>query len=150
MPNFANTRTTAINAPAARVHALVNDFRAWTRWSPWEGLDPDLKRTYSGPEAGLGSAYAWDGNKKAGTGTMEIISSTPERIEIALEFLKPFKASNIATFSFAESSGTTKVDWTMSGQRNVVFAVLGRLFFDNAIAKDFDKGLASLKAAAEA
>ena len=149
MPNFTNTRTTVINAPAATIHALVNDFHEWTRWSPWEGLDPDLKRTYSGAAAGVGAHYAWEGNNKAGTGTMAITSSTPDRIEIALEFLKPFKASNVATFSFSEAGGGTRVDWTMSGQRNVAFAVLGRLFFDKAIAKDFDKGLASLKAAAE-
>lgn len=149
MPNFTNTRTTVINAPAATIHALVNDFHEWTRWSPWEGLDPDLKRTYSGAAAGDGAHYAWEGNNKAGTGTMAITSSTPGRIEIALEFLKPFKASNVATFSFSEAGGGTRVDWTMSGQRNVAFAVLGRLFFDKAIAKDFDKGLASLKVAAE-
>lgn len=149
MPNFTNTRTTVINAPAATIHALINDFHEWMKWSPWEGLDPELKRTYSGAAAGVGADYAWEGNGKAGTGTMAITSSTPDRIEIALEFLKPFKASNVATFTFAETGNGTKVDWTMSGERNVAFAVLGKLFFDKAIAKDFDKGLASLKAAAE-
>ena len=149
MPNFTNTRTTVINAPAATIHALINDFHEWTTWSPWEGLDPELKRTYSGAAAGVGADYAWEGNSKAGTGTMAITSSTPDRIDIALEFLKPFKASNVATFTFAETGSGTKVDWTMSGERNVAFAVLGKLFFDKAIAKDFDKGLASLKAAAE-
>ena len=149
MPNFANTRKTFVNAPAGAVHALVNDFREWTKWSPWEGLDPDLKRTYSGSTSGVGSGYAWEGNNKAGTGTMDITASAPDKIVIALEFLKPFKAKNTATFALVERDGGTEVAWTMSGQRNVAFAVLGALFFDRAIAKDFDKGLAALKAAAE-
>ena len=149
MPNFANTRTTVINAPAATIHALVNDFHEWTKWSPWEGLDPDLKRTYTGPEAGVGSEYAWKGNNKTGCGSMAITASTPEQIALDLEFLKPFKASNKVTFTFTAASGGTKVAWGMSGKRNVAFAVLGALFFDKAIAKDYDKGLAQLKAAAE-
>ena len=38
----------------------------------------------------------------------------------------------------------------MSGTRNVIMAVLGAIMFDKAIIKDFDRGLAKLKAAAEA
>jgi hypothetical protein len=38
----------------------------------------------------------------------------------------------------------------MTGERNLVFAVMGKLYFDKAIRKDFDKGLAALKVAAEA
>lgn len=149
MPNFANTRITVINAPAATIHALVNDFREWTAWSPWEGLDPDMKRTYSGSQAGVGSEYAWEGNNKTGSGSMAITASTPEQIALDLEFLKPFKASNKVTFTFTPVDGGTEVAWGMSGQRNIAFAVLGALFFDKAIAKDYDKGLAQLKATSE-
>lgn len=151
MPAFATTRSTEINAPAEIVHALVDDFRQWRQWSPWEDLDPGLQRTYSGPAKGVGSRYAWSGNKKAGSGTMEIVSSTPTRIVVDLRFTAPFKATNTATFDLTPgpTGETTTVDWTMSGERNLAFAVLGRLFLDRAIAKDFDKGLAQLKAAAE-
>lgn len=47
------------------IHALLTDFHAWTCW-PWEDIDPAMSRTYSGPEAGVGAGYAWEGNKKAG------------------------------------------------------------------------------------
>lgn len=150
MPAFSTTRSTTVAASSEVVHALVDDFHAWTRWSPWEEMDPDLKRSYSGAQAGTGARYAWQGNNKVGEGSMEITGSTPERIEIALEFLKPFKASNTTVFTLTPEGTGTRVDWTMSGERNLAFAVLGRLFFDRAIAKDFDKGLAKLKAAAEA
>ncbi len=149
MPSFENSREIVIDAPAATVHALLNDFHHWTQWSPWEELDPDLTRTYSGADAGTGAHYAWQGNNKVGEGSMEIIGSTAERIDIDLEFLKPFKASNKTVFALTPAGACTRVVWTMSGQRNVAFAVLGKLFFDKAIAKDFDKGLAKLKAAAE-
>ncbi|TCJ29861.1 SRPBCC family protein [Nocardioides jejuensis] len=150
MPHFENSRSITIDAAPAAVHTHLDDFHNWTAWSPWEELDPELKRTYSGSDKGVGSHYAWVGNNKVGQGSMEITASTPERIDIDLEFLKPFKASNKTVFTLTAEGDGTRVDWAMSGERPLLFAILGKLFFDKAIAKDFDKGLAKLKAAAEA
>lgn len=149
MPKFSNTRSAVVMASPARIHALLNDFREWAAWSPWEPLDPDLKRSYSGAASGVGAQYAWEGNKKVGTGRMEITESTPEHITLDLEFLAPFKAQNTTTFQLTPAGDSTTLSWTMSGQRNLLMAVLGRLFFDRAISKDFDKGLASIKRLAE-
>jgi hypothetical protein len=149
MASFSMTRSTTVDAPPERVHPLIDDFRAWQQWSPWEGVDPDLQRTYTGPERGVGSHYAWSGNKKAGEGTMEITSSTPSAVVVDLRFLKPFKATNVTRFDLTPVGGGTRVDWTMTGERNAVMSLMGKLFFDQAIGKDFDRGLASLKAAAE-
>lgn len=149
MPHFENSRETVIDAPAATVHALLDDFRQWTAWSPWEELDPALTRTYSGSATGVGAHYAWAGNNKVGEGSMEITASTPEQVALDLEFLKPFKARNKTVFTLTPAGAGTRVVWAMSGERNLAFALLGKLFFDKAIAKDFDKGLAKLKAAAE-
>ena len=148
MPAFSHTYETTVDAPAATVHTLVADFHEWRKWSPWEDLDPDLQRTYDG--AGVGASYAWSGNKRAGEGRMTFTSITPEQVVVDLEFLKPFKAQNVVTFDLTPAGAGTKVAWTMAGQRNLAFAVMGKLFFDKAIGKDFTKGLASLKAAAEA
>lgn len=149
MPAFATTRETLIAAPAAALHDILTDFHGWDRWSPWEELDPNLQRTFSGAERGVGAHYAWTGNKKVGQGSMEITAATPERIDIDLEFLKPFKASNTTIFELRSEGEGTRVVWTMAGERPAVMALLGRLFFDKAIAKDFDRGLAKLKALAE-
>ncbi|PUA80869.1 SRPBCC family protein [Nocardioides currus] len=151
MADFSMSRSTTINAPSDRIHSHLDDFHEWPQWSPWEGLDPDMERTYTGPEKGVGSHYAWAGNKKAGEGTMEITGSTPSRIEIALGFLKPFKASNVTVFELAPAgAGATRVTWHMTGRRNPIMAIAGKLFFDKAIAKDFDRGLARLKTVSEA
>lgn len=149
MADFSMSRATTVDAPPERIHALVDDFRQWQRWSPWEGLDPELRRTFTGPEQGVGSHYAWAGNKKAGEGTMEITSSTPTHVEVDLRFLKPFKATNVTRFDLAPLGSGTRVTWTMTGRRNPVMSLMGRLFFDKAIGADFEKGLASLKAEAE-
>jgi uncharacterized protein YndB with AHSA1/START domain len=144
-------RTTTIAAPAAAVHALIADFRQWTRWSPWEELDPDLRRTYSGADQGVGAVYAWSGNRKAGEGRMEITDDTPpERVVIALDFIKPFKSSNTTTFELGGDEGSTAVTWRMVGPKTLMTKLMG-IFksMDKMIGPDFEKGLARLKAAAE-
>lgn len=150
MPYFENSREIQIDAAPAAVMPLLDDFHNWTAWSPWEEMDPDLKRTYSGAERGAGAQYAWEGNNKVGTGRMEITNATDELVEIDLEFLKPFKARNKTVFQVTGNPAGTRVVWTMSGERNALMAIAGKLFFDKAIGKDFDRGLAKLKAAAEA
>jgi len=149
MPKFTQTRSTVVNADSAAVHALLNDFHHWSAWSPWEKKDPELKRTFTGPEQGTGAKYAWEGNKQVGTGRMEITGSTPQRVDIDLEFIKPFKASNKTIFELTPAPSGTKLDWTMTGERNFLWNLMGKLFFDKAIAKDFDEGLASIKTLAE-
>lgn len=143
------TRSTTIAADRSIVHALINDFREWRTWSPWEDLDPDLQRSYSGPPAGVGSHYDWAGNKKAGRGSMEITVSTPESVEALVEFKSPFESTMNAVFTLREAGRSTAVDWTMTGERSVLMQLGGKLFFDRAIAKDFENGLARLKQAAE-
>jgi hypothetical protein len=149
MADFSLSRSTTIQAPPDRIHALVDDFREWQKWSPWEGVDPDLDREYSGPDHGVGSTYHWSGNKKAGEGEMRITGSTPTALVADLEFLKPFKATNVMSFAMAPNGDATDVTWTITGRRNVVMSLMGKLFFDKSIGKDFERGLAALKRESE-
>ncbi len=149
MAEFSLSRSIRVQADAARVHSLVDDFREWQKWSPWEGLDPDLNREYSGPDHGVGSTYHWSGNKKAGEGEMRITESTPTSVVVDLQFLKPFKASNVTTFALTPVGDATDVTWTMTGTRSAIMGLMGKLVFDKAIGADFEKGLASLKREAE-
>ena len=112
-------------------------------------MDPDLHREYTGPDHGVGSTYRWSGNKKAGEGEMRIEESTPSSVVVDLQFLKPFKATNLTTFTIVPVGEATEVTWTMTGERSAIMSLLGRLFFDKAIGKDFDKGLVALKREAE-
>lgn len=151
MSDFEVMRSTNVRADPASVHALVNDFHEWTKWSPWEDADPELERTYTGPDSGVGARYAWSGNRKAGQGSMEITASSPERIGILLSFIKPWKATNQVSFELVPAGAGTEVTWRMSGQQQGLGALFGKVVsMDRLVGKDFEKGLARLKAAAEA
>lgn len=150
MPDFELARSTSIQAPPATVHAMIDDFHEWISWSPWEGADPDLQRTYTGPDRGVGAGYAWAGNRKAGQGRMEITGSTDREIRIRLDFVKPFRASNEVTFSLAPDGTSTAVTWRMTGRRSGLMSAMNKVLnFDKMIGEDFTKGLRQLKQQAE-
>ncbi len=149
--DFRVTRSTAVSAPAAVVFAQVNDLRQWKAWSPWEKLDPALKRTFEGPSAGTGASYSWAGNKMVGEARMTIMESRPNGlIRIKLEFLKPFKATHTAEFAFKAEGNQTAVTWSMFGKNNFA-AKAFHLFvnFDKMLGVDFEKGLGQMKSVAE-
>jgi uncharacterized protein YndB with AHSA1/START domain len=151
MSTYEVVRSTTIAADPALVHRLVNDFHEWPKWSPWEDLDPDMERTHSGAASGVGAHYAWKGNRKAGEGSMEIRSSTPEQVALTVSFLKPWKATNDIVLSLVPSGDGTDVTWTLRGEHKGLMAVVGKVVpMDRLVGKDFEKGLARLKATAEA
>lgn len=147
---FRVQRSATIKAPPQRIAALIQDFHQWMAWSPWEKLDPALKRTYSGAPSGQGAVYEWEGSSKAGKGRMEITEANPTATTIKLDFLKPFEAHNTVDFLLEPRGDSTNVTWTMQGH-NAYIGKLMSLFFnmDRMVGKDFETGLANLKAEAE-
>jgi len=149
---FRVARSTTIAAAPEVVFAHVNDLHKWDDWSPWAKRDPDMTKTHEGAPQGEGAVYSWSGNKDVGEGRMTITESKPpERIVIRLEFLKPFAATNTTTFTFTPQDGKTLVEWSMHGTNNFM-AKAFQLFMnmDNMIGKDFEEGLANMKAVSEA
>jgi uncharacterized protein YndB with AHSA1/START domain len=151
-PNeFRVQRSLTVKAPPEKIFPLINEFRTWTTWSPYEHRDPNLKRTYSGPSAGKGAIYEWDGDKNVGSGRMEILEATPpSKIVIKLDFIRPFEGHNTAEFTMAPAGDTTTVTWAMYGPSPYIAKLMGTFMnLDRMIGKDFETGLANLKAAAE-
>ncbi|MXP22773.1 transcriptional regulator [Gordonia sp. HNM0687] len=152
MGDYEVTRSATIAAAAEQIYPLIVDLHEWRRWSPWEDIDPDLNRDYSGADSGVGAKYAWSGNRKAGKGTMQIIDVTePTRVAVQVAFEKPMKSTSTSVFTLAPRGAQTEVTWTMTGPHSLFSRVAAPLgIFDKMLGKDFEKGLASLKSAAEA
>jgi uncharacterized protein YndB with AHSA1/START domain len=144
-------RSTRIEAPPERIYEQLADFHNWPNWSPWEGLDPDMKRTYSGAQAGTGAVYAWSGNRKAGQGQMRMTSADePSTVRVDLAFEKPFKSRSETAFSVEPDGTGSRVTWSMTGEQTLMTKAMG-IFksMDKMIGPDFEKGLAQLKAVTE-
>lgn len=149
---FRVERTATIAAPPAVVFGRLADFAKWSDWSPWEKLDPSMKRTLSGTPATVGHAYSWAGNDKVGEGKMTITGLTPaERVDIRLEFLKPWKATNDTVFSLEPEGDGCRITWAMSGTNGFVMKAMGLVMnMDSMIGKDFEQGLRNLASVAAA
>ena len=148
---FRITRSTIVDAPPTAVLPYLVDFHQWVHWSPWEGVDRDMTRDYSGADHGVGATYAWSGNKKAGRGAMEITRvDEPREVEVHLEFEKPMKTTNTVTFELVPQGRATRVSWTMVGPQSLFSRIAGLFgIFDRLLGKDFEKGLTRLKAVSE-
>jgi uncharacterized protein YndB with AHSA1/START domain len=148
---FRVARSATIKAPPEKIFALVNDFRTWGAWSPWEKKDPAMKRSFSGPQSGKGAVYAWDGDKNVGQGRMEIADvAPPSKVTLKLDFVRPFEAHNIVEFTMVPRGDATDVNWNMQGPVPY-FAKIIHVFLDmdRMVGADFEAGLANLKALAE-
>lgn len=145
-------RSLLIEAPADAIFPLINDFHLWGQWSPWEKLDPDMKRTYDGAASGPGAIYSWAGDKNIGEGRMTMLQTKPnEHLPIKLEFFKPFAATNEANFYLKPEAGGTRVTWTMDGPANFMSKVMGLFMnMEKMIGGAFEQGLADLSKAAKA
>jgi len=149
--SFRYDRSIVINAPAAKIFAILNDLHRGIEWSPFEQMDPEAKRTFTGAKTGKGSIYQWDGNSDAGAGSLEILETTPSKnITLKLDFTRPFKATNTVEFNLAPKDGGTEVTWSMYGP-NTYMGKLVSVFMDceKMITESFDQGLTNLKTLAE-
>lgn len=149
--SFAVQRSATIKATPEKLFGMVQDFHEWAKWSPWEALDPEMKRSFEGPATGVGSRYGWEGNSEVGKGSMEIVDATaPSRIGIKLDFIEPFESKADVLFAFTPEGDSTKVTWSMAGSNNFMSKIMCVFMnMDTMIGGDYEKGLANLKTLAE-
>ena len=148
--SFRVERRIVVQAPPDKIQPLLADFHRWADWSPWEKLDPAMRRSFSGPPAGVGAVYAWQGNSAVGSGRMEVRQAAPDQVRIQLDFIEPFEGHNMTDFLLSPKDGGTEVRWVMSGPATFVTKLMGVFVsMDAMVGKDFEKGLSQLKAVAE-
>jgi uncharacterized protein YndB with AHSA1/START domain len=146
---FSITRSTLINARPEKVYSLLDDFKLWTKWSPFE--TPDLKRSYGVNTKGDGATYAWEGGQ-SGSGNMVIDETTPpSQLAITLNMTAPVKSQNKILFTVTPEGAGSRVSWMMSNHETLLFKVVHVFMNPEAMMGPiFDQGLAKLKAEAEA
>jgi len=147
---FRVTRSASIKAPPEKIQAQLADFHGWQAWSPWEKMDPAMKRTFGGAPKGKGATYAWEGNRNVGQGRMEITEAAADKVALDLDFVKPFEAHNKVVFALNPKGDTTDVTWSMVGPVPY-FAKIMHVFvdMDGMVGSQFETGLGNLRAVTE-
>lgn len=148
---FHVQRSISIKAPPEKIFAILSDFHLSESWSPYEKKDPAMKRTFSGTAKGKGAVYEFAGNQEVGKGRLLITDTIPpSKVTIALDMVEPFEAHNVIEYSLQPKGDATDVTWALDGHCPYIGKVMG-IFInkDRMIGKDFETGLANLKAVAE-
>jgi hypothetical protein len=149
--SYSVSRSTTIAATPEKIGPFLQNFHNFASWSPWQHLDPNMAITYSGNETGPGAMYSWEGNSKAGKGSMVELTASRLQTKVTVNFIKPFASQSLSTYDLTpQPDGTTRVTWTMSGKSNYMSKVMTTFVsMDKMIGGDFDQGLANLKKVAE-
>ena len=140
-------RSITIERPPGEVHAILDSYKRFNEWSPWYDIEPTAKYSYSGPESGVGATMNWEG-AKVGKGSQRITESVPQLKVVNTMDLDGNVA--LGTFSLQAQGTGTRVTWALDSEHgnNLVSRWFG-LLLDSMVGKDYDKGLAKLKAVVE-
>jgi uncharacterized protein YndB with AHSA1/START domain len=145
---FRVQRAMTINAPQEKVYGILTDLRRGAEWSPFE-KDKTMKKTFSGPATGPGSALEWEGDSESGAGKLTITQATPSKIMLDLDMTQPMKASNVIEYDLSPKGNATNVTWSMHGPMNIVSKVMCTFMsMDKMLGGEFEKGLSNLNALA--
>jgi len=146
------TRYTIIDASPNTIFPNIVDMAKWEEWGTWYEQDPDMKINYSENTVGIGAKSTWL-SKKLGNGNQEIIEVQPNQLiktKMQFEGWDGYAYATIGLDKVDEEQ--TKVSWTLKGDSEIPFLMrgMGKLMdFEGAIKRDYDTGLASLKALSE-
>lgn len=152
---FAVQRSAVIQAKADRLFPLIDDLHQFNTWNPYAQKDPAMQLSYRGPASGPGAAFDFAGNQDAGKGSVEITGGqAPTRVGMRLHMIEPFEGRNEIEFTLTPQGSqgeATLVTWAMHGPSPYISKLVGIfLNMDQMIGRDFEAGLARLKAVAEA
>ena len=147
--NFSVSRSIIVKRSLEDTFVFIKSIKNQDLWSPWKKKDPNMTQSYEGTDGEVGFVARWQGNKDVGEGEQEILKIIEnEKVISKLRFFKPWK-SEADAFLQTESLGDneTGVTWGFSGKNKVPFNIF-MLFMnmDKAVGKDFEEGLADLKA----
>lgn len=151
LPSSAHVeRSVTINASPDRIFPLINDLKAFNRWSPWSRKDPNTTYVFSGSESGVGMKVRWHSEQPdVGTGSQEIVASVPdESVRTRLDFGEMGQA--VASFVIAPKGDASEVTWSFDTELswNPIDRWVG-LAMDKLLGPDYEAGLMNLKELAE-
>jgi effector-binding domain-containing protein len=150
---MAATSSTTINAAPSAIFEEIADFSKWNNWSPWHKLDPNMQSTITGNPGEIGHRQAWKSeNGQVGNGSQKFIEvRSNEYIKSEMHFMAEDTDAAYSEFKLEPDGDATKVTWSMDGDAS--FMMRGMMLIMNMekmMTESFAKGLADLKAIAEA
>lgn len=147
MPAYHVKRTITVEKSADDILNFLSDFRSWPTWSPWLIMEPDCDVQYHGTQGQKGAGYHWIGDM-VGEGKMTLREKTAESLDVALEFIKPFKSLATATFVVKPQGNSSEVTWLLDAKLPFFLFFLKNML-QQSLGMDYERGLKMLKSLLE-
>ncbi|MFO1524470.1 MAG: SRPBCC family protein [Turneriella sp.] len=146
-PNtYTVERSLKINAAPEKIFPYLISFKKGLEWSAWDKQEEEVKRTFTGPESGMGAIYEFEG-KKSGHGKLSYKSIVPnEEVKMDLTFYKPMQGSNDITYSLKKEGDATVMKYHMTGPAPIIARIIW-LFadMDKYMGDKFNESMQNLK-----
>lgn len=148
---FKYERSGVINAPASRIFPYLSNFKMGSQWSPYEKMDPNMKKTYVGTDGQVGSIMEFEGNKDTGSGRLEMLKIVlNELIEIKLTMLKPMHGENLVRYKLSPEGTGTRFSWSIEGNGGFMSKLFTLLVdCEKMMGEQFEQGIATLRGVVE-
>lgn len=143
-------REIVVAAPPEAVFPHISSLQAFTLWSPWSDLDPDMEVRFSGPDTGVGNVMEWTSDDPAvGNGRQEIVEMVEnESVRTTLDFegMPPAEA----WWRVVPDGDGSRVVWGLDADMGAgpVGPWFG-LMLDRWVGADYERGLARLQSVVE-
>jgi Polyketide cyclase / dehydrase and lipid transport len=135
-------RSGFVAAPVASVYARLVSTSGFQSFNPYRDVEPDLKITPSGPDSGVGAAFAFSGKDAQGTQT---IIATVVNQSVTMQIDLGAMDRPVQTLTLTAENGGTRVTWATESAfgYNPVKRVFG-LFMGGFLGPTYERGLANL------
>jgi len=138
-------KTVVISRPLPEVRDRIINLENYSKWNPWQQMDPAAQKRITGRAGAPGHKYEWNG-KKVGNGSLTLRETDDHNANFDLEFIKPMKSKAKDNWHFDPvSENETRVTWNNHGDLPYPSArLIGPLLKKN-LDKQFNDGLSNLK-----
>ncbi len=149
--HFSYSRNGIIKAPPEKIFPYLSQLKMGSMWSPYEKIDPNMKHTFIGTDGIPGAKMEFEGNSKAGSGSLEMLSMVPnQKVEYRLLMTKPMKADNRVVYTLEPTPEGTRFIWTMTGESNFIGKLFSTLIdCEKMVGGQFEEGIQNLKKVVE-
>jgi hypothetical protein len=149
--SFHYERSGTIHATPEKIFPYISNFKMGSQWSPYEKMDPNMSKKYSGNDGESGSIMEFEGNKDTGSGKLEMLKVIPnEQVDIKLTMLKPWHAENLIQYKLTPEAEGTLFTWSMSGDGGFMGKLMSVLIdCEKMMGDQFEQGINNLREVVE-
>ncbi len=141
-------KSITVNTPIEIAWENVNSLDDLDKWSPWNDIDPNMKKEMTGTDGEIGATASWDSEvKDVGKGSQTIAKmEAPNLFETDLKFHAPYESEAKGYIKLAQEADATKITWGFESEMPYPFNLMMAFSdMEESMGETWGNGLSKLK-----